>query len=96
MAKVTPTGATEVFDRSDLIPYDPAQGPRELGNVWVAFNETRRLVCTLFTHGLGWELRLMVMGGMFIRREVCTTQTQVFEMADQWKQDAVARGWRQR
>lgn len=85
-----------MIDRSDLTPYDPAHGPQEIGNVWLAFKDSRRLVCTLFTHSLGWELRLMVMGGLFIRTEVCATPTHVFETADQWKQDAVARGWRER
>jgi hypothetical protein len=85
-----------MFDRSGLMPYGPLEGPKEIGNIWVAFKESRRLVCALSTHSLGWELRLMVMGGMFIRTEVCKTQTQVFELADQWKQDAVARGWRER
>jgi hypothetical protein len=75
-----------MFGRPDLTPYDPAHGPHEIGNVWLAFKDTRRLVCTLFTHSLGWELRLMV----------STLPTDVFETTDQWKQDAVARGWRER
>ena len=52
------------------------------------------MACRLVTHSLGWELRLMIGADLF-RTEVCKTEERVFKRADEWRTDAIAKGWQE-
>jgi hypothetical protein len=54
---------------------------------------SRQAVCELWSHQLGWELRLVVDGGDFRRSEVCRSQDEVLDVTEQWKAAMVGRGW---
>ena len=44
------------------------------------------------THQLGWELRLDVAGSLQ-RSQVCRSQDEVLDTADQWKAAMLEKGW---
>lgn len=46
----------------------------------------------LWTHQLGWEVRLMIAGELH-RSEVCRSQDDVLAAGDQWKAALVEKGW---
>ena len=53
---------------------------------------TRPSATYLWTHHLGWELRLK-MDGDFQRSEVCRSQQAVFDTGDAWKAALTEKGW---
>jgi len=75
-----------------LTKYDFYRGPQRLGELWDLRRDRLKLVCALSTHRLGWELRLGA-GTNFTRSHVCKTQSEVTEVADKWKTEAVRQGW---
>jgi hypothetical protein len=50
-------------------------------------------VCELWTHQLGWELRLVVNDGQLQRSQVCRSQDDVIDAGDTWKAAMVEKGW---
>jgi hypothetical protein len=78
--------------REGLASYRHDDGIQSLGNLWAAAKDAYRLSCDLTTHPLGWELRLQV-GQNLVRSQVCRTQTDVFNIADEWKREAKGKGW---
>lgn len=46
----------------------------------------------LWSHQLGWELRLLV-DGEFVQSRVCRAQDEVFDTADAWKAALIDKGW---
>lgn len=73
--------------RLPLERYDIHRGPQALGAVWTAQHGTRQTYCTLFTHPHGWELKLRT-DRLDVRRQICRTQDEVFDVAEQWRRDA--------
>ena len=51
----------------------------------------RKASCELWTHVLGWELRL-VASGELLRSQVCRTQEEVFDTFEQWKAAMLEKG----
>lgn len=49
--------------------------------------------CKLFSHQLGWELRLDV-AGTLQRSQVCRSQDDVLSTSEQWKTAMQDKGWR--
>ena len=49
-------------------------------------------VCQLFSHQFGWELRLDVAGSLQ-RSQVCRSQDDVLNTADQWKAAMLEKDW---
>ncbi len=49
-------------------------------------------VAELWTHQLGWELRLMIAGDLH-RSEVCRSQDDVLTTGEQWKAALVEKEW---
>jgi len=47
----------------------------------------------LWSHQLGWELRLVVDGDDFRRSQVCRSQDEVLDVTEQWQAAMVGRGW---
>lgn len=80
------------MDPSGLMLYDPEQGVQDIGNVWTLTKGGKRLVCTLHTHRMGWELRVWY-GPELVRSEVCKTQDDVLSTAEKWKATALTDAW---
>jgi len=49
-------------------------------------------VCELWSHQLGWDLRLVV-GGELQRSQVCRTDPEWLETSETWKAAMRERGW---
>ena len=49
-------------------------------------------VCELWSHQLGWELRLLV-GGELQRSQVCRTGQEWLDVKDAWHAAMVEKGW---
>ena len=78
--------------RSGLRLYDAYQGPQPLGTMWTRTKADTTLRCTLATHRLGWELRVLA-GETFLRSQVCKTEPDVFRVSQEWEQEAKDKGW---
>jgi hypothetical protein len=73
---------------------DGAHEPRKQGELFILKKGNRhQAVCTLWSHPLGWELRLNAAREM-IRTQVCQTQNEVLDTSDAWKAAMRERGWR--
>ena len=53
----------------------------------------RQAVCELWSHPLGWELRLVVDGGDLRRSQVVRLNDEILAVTEQWKTAMVERGW---
>ena len=80
------------MDHSGMMRYNRGHGVQDMGNVWTLRKGEKRLVCTLHTHRLGWELRLWY-GRELVRSQVCTTQDDVVSTAEKWKATALTDAW---
>lgn len=58
----------------------------------VIAGQDRHAVCGLWSHQLGWELRLFV-DGEWHRSKVCRSQEEVFTTTNEWKAALVEKGW---
>ncbi len=50
------------------------------------------VVCRLFSHQFGWELRLDVNGALQ-RSQACRSEDEVFRTFEAWKAALVEKGW---
>ena len=55
---------------------------------------SRQALCQLWSHQLGWELRLIIDGGEVTRSQVCRSNHEILDAQDQWKAAMVSKGWR--
>lgn len=79
---------------SGFVAYDPQLGPFQIGDMWVMTKlGGHRARCAISTHPLGWELRIL-QGDNLLRSQVCKTQPDVFDVADDWKHEYTKNGWR--
>jgi hypothetical protein len=75
-----------------LQPYDPNRKVQILGDLWKATRKGTTLRVQLRTHPLGWELLAFV--GLDMHRSVVVkTEADVTKTSDEWKAEAVQRGW---
>jgi len=82
----------EVLQRQDW--YGTPQKQRELFSVQKPRSgRTLVAVCELWTHPLGWELRLMIAHELH-RSEVCRSQDDMLATGEQWKAAMAKKGWR--
>jgi hypothetical protein len=70
--------------------------PTRLGELFV-LRKTRdgkslEAICHLWTHHLGWEVRLEIDGDLQ-RSEVCRSQDDVFAAGESWKAALLGKGW---
>jgi hypothetical protein len=69
--------------------------PIELGSLFRLQKNRREARAALFTHQLGWEVRLLVGTQLEVARtQVCRDQEGVLKTGEQWKQALIAEGWR--
>ena len=72
--------------------YDQHRKVQILGEMWKATRKSHTLRVQLRTHPEGWEVRAFV--GLEIHRSiVAKTETDVFTISNQWRAEALARGW---
>jgi hypothetical protein len=68
----------------------------DLGERWRVRRQgcdaAREAVCRLFSHPLGWELRVEV-DAQLVRSEVCRSEAQVTQVSEGWKSAMIDRGW---
>ena len=72
--------------------YDSTVGPFRAGDMWHLHRSGKALRCALWTHPLGWELRVDA-GAEMARTQVCRHQADVFKTAEAWKAEALQKGW---
>jgi hypothetical protein len=66
--------------------------PIELGDAWTLRKGEKVARCTLVTHPLGWELRLMTTD--LWRSQVCRSPEEILNTHEQWKAAIREKGWR--
>lgn len=71
--------------------YDWIGPPTFLGAGWHLTKNGHEAVCELWSHPLGWELRLIV--GDLRRSQVCRTQDDVLDTSAAWKAAMEEKGW---
>ena len=64
-----------------------------LGVSWTMRLAKRAVRLALYTHALGWELRLEGPHG-FPRSRICRTKDEVVAVAERWRQTLEVDGWR--
>lgn len=71
--------------------------PAPLGAGWRLHKSicgrARQAVFELWSHQLGWELRLVADGGDCRRSQVCRSQDELLDVTERWKAAMVGRGW---
>jgi hypothetical protein len=68
--------------------------PHELGELFILGKNRREAKAVIFSHQLGWEVRLMVAArSEVLQTPVCRTQDDVFDCGEQWRNAMVDRGW---
>ena len=83
---------TDVLQRPDWVG-----PPAPLGEGWRLHKQicgrARQAVCELWSHQLGWELRLVIDGGELTRSQVCRSNDEILDTQEQWKAAMVGKGW---
>ena len=71
--------------------------PTDLGDLFrvrkARSDDTLSAVCKLWTHALGWEVRLEINGDLQ-RSEVLRSQDDVLTAGEMWKAAMIEKGWR--
>ena len=67
--------------------------PVDLGDAWVLHKGDKTARCSLVTHQLGFELRLITTD--LLRSQVCRSDEEVLNTHEQWKAPMQHRGWQQ-
>jgi hypothetical protein len=75
-----------------LRTYDQHRKVEILGDLWKATKKDHTLRVQVRTHPMGWELRAFV-GLDMHRSAVAKSEPEVFKTSDQWKAEAVGKGW---
>ena len=68
--------------------------PIELGDLFRLQKNRREARAALFTHQLGWEVRLLVGSQLeVVQTQVCRDQEEVLTTGERWKQAMLEKGW---
>ena len=68
--------------------------PIQLGDLFVLHKNRREAKAIIFTHQLGWEVRLIIGAQLEIMQtRVCRTQEEIFRAGEQWKAAMAEKGW---
>jgi hypothetical protein len=68
--------------------------PVALGELFILHKNRRGAKAIIFTHQLGWEVRLLIGAqAEVVQTQVCRTQDEVFDCGEQWKAAMVEKGW---
>ena len=66
-------------------------GPAFLDNAWMMTKRRHVATCELFSHQLGWELRLTI--GELVRTQVCRSTEEVMRVQEEWQRALEERGY---
>lgn len=66
--------------------------PKVLARWWTVRKGNRSAECFLYSHQLGWELRLVGVDDL-PRTQVCRRQDEVLDTQEQWKHALHEKGW---
>jgi hypothetical protein len=68
--------------------------PIQLGDVFRITKNRREARAALFTHQLGWEVRLLVGSQLeIVQTQVCRDQEEVLRTGEEWKAAMIEKGW---
>jgi hypothetical protein len=65
--------------------------PAHLEDVWTLRKRNHVVRCMLFTHQLGWELRLEV--GKLLMTQVCKSAREIEDLSAGWRDAMIEKGW---
>jgi hypothetical protein len=69
--------------------------PVAMGELFVLHKNRREAKAMLFTHQLGWEVRLMIGAqAEVVQTQVCRTQEEVLGTGEAWKAAMAEKGWK--
>ena len=66
--------------------------PVDCGDAWVLRKGRKVARCSLVTHQLGWELRLITTD--LLRSQVCRSTDEILSTHESWKAAMIEKGWR--
>ncbi len=73
---------------------DVFDGPKRIDGMWTLTKDRRTAVCDVWSHVLGYELRLVISGDDLPRTQVCRSTEEIVTVQDTWRQALEAQGWR--
>ena len=80
------------FKSSNVLPGTAHQS--RLGDLFRLHKNRREARAALFTHQLGWEVRLLVGSQLeVVQTQVCRDQDDVLTAGEMWKTAMVEKGW---
>ena len=66
--------------------------PVELGAAWTLRKGEKEARCSLWSHPLGWEMRLFTTDSL--GSQVCRSLDEILETQEAWKMALIEKGWR--
>ena len=66
--------------------------PQRLDDVFTVSKGDRLATCSLWTHDLGWECRLLT-GGELIATQVCRREADIEAFSATWRKALAEKGW---
>jgi hypothetical protein len=66
--------------------------PERLSPAWTLHKGRKKAECSVWSHVLGFELRLDA-GGHLLQTEVCRTQDDLIRVQEEWRVALVGKGW---
>jgi hypothetical protein len=68
--------------------------PIEPGELFVLHKNRREAKAIIFTHQLGWEVRLLIGAqSEVVQSQACRSQEEVLDCGEQWKAAMREKGW---
>jgi hypothetical protein len=77
-----------------LRAYTVHHGTTEVGRAWTLQKDTRAAVCVIWTHPLGWDVRVSL-NDELISSYVCRTEDATLDEVAEWRSAWEAKGWRE-
>lgn len=68
--------------------------PERLSPAWTLVKDRRAALCEVWSHKLGFELRLMISGDDLPRTRVCRSQEELIAFQESWRQALEEQGWK--
>lgn len=67
--------------------------PERLSPAWTLTKDDRTAACEVWSHALGFELRLEISGDDLPRTQVCRSQEELITFQETWRRALEAQGW---
>ena len=77
----------------DVTRPEPSSSAKLIALVWILTRGRQSATCEAWSHELGFELRLMIPGDP-PRTEVCTSEREMDELQQEWREGMERAGWR--